>query len=185
MPSKQVTDFRAFITENQRPQRETVKIYLRGDIRDQIYDLDAQLAEIGDKAKDTRLNGDQQARALATKIKKLEAEAEKAVVKVVLEALPKKEWRELVAKHPATDKVSPFNMATIWDDAIPACWVEPEIDAETRDMFLEKLSEGQFDKLAETAYALNKGDGAVPFSQLASMALRNSDETSKQREPGT
>lgn len=175
MTSKKTMDVRALLQQQRRP-RAVVTICLRGDLTSEIYRLDRELVEIGKgQPNDERLSGNTEAKRIAEQIKKLEAEAKAASIDVTLEALERKAWADLVAKHPTAIKGQDFD-DSIFNDAIPACIVEPEMDDETRDKFLNGLTQGQWDELAGATHMLNAGDGAVPFSRLASKALRGSDE---------
>jgi len=182
MSKKDSKDIRDLLQQKTLP-RMMVKICLRGDLTSEIYRLDAELSELGKKNFDTRLTGNAEAHSLAQRIKDLESEAEKSTVEVTLQALPRKQWADLVAKHKPQDKGQDF-APTIYNDAIPVCIVEPDMDSDTRDKFLDGLTQGQWDELAGAVHLLNVGDGSVPFSRLASRALQGSDETSKQPEPG-
>lgn len=169
-----------------RPQM-VVPICVRGDLTSEIYRLDSQLVEIGkQQTNDQRLNGSDEAKRIAEQIKTLEAEAKRYTIDVVMRALPKLKWAELVAKHPAKDKTQDFD-DSIFADAIPACIAEPKMTPEQIEKFLYGVTDedgeqqggvtqGQWDELSGAAHALNAGDGAVPFSRLASRALQGSDE---------
>lgn len=171
-----------------RPQM-VVPICVRGDLTSEIYSLDAQLVEIGKKTLDTldtRLTGDPDAKRIAERIKELEAEAKRYTINVTVGALPKIKWAELVAKHPAKTKGAEFD-DSIYNDAVPACIIDPEMTPEQTEKFLNGvvgedgeqqggLSQGQWDELAGAVHALNAGDGAVPFSRLASRALQGPDD---------
>lgn len=185
MTTKKVKDIRELLQQHKLPEMP-VSICLRGDLTAEIYRLDAELVEIGKDTQaqgDARLNGNDAARRLGKRIKDLEAEAKQSTITVLLRALPRKDWADLVVKHPAVDKGQDFNVATIFGDAVPASIVEPDMDPETRDKFLDALTQGQFEQLAAAVHNLNVGDGAVPFSVLASRALQNSDGTSKPPAP--
>lgn len=182
MTKKDTKDIRALLQQRSRPKM-TVKVCLRGDLTEEIYRLDEQLVQIRNKEEDRRLTGHPEARAIAERIQVLQDEAEASTIGVVIEALERKQWADLVAKHKPEDKSQAF-ADSIYNDAVPACIVEPEMDADTRDKFLDGLTQGQWDELAAAVHALNVGPGSVPFSRLASRALRGSEETSKQPEPG-
>ena len=182
MPKKEVKDIRELLQQRTRPKM-SVSICLRGDLTAEIYRLDEKLVELGKENFDTRLTGNAEAKKIAQQIEQIRAEAKDFTIEVVLQALERKQWADLVAKHKPQDKGQDF-APSIYNDAVPACIVEPEMDADTRDKFLEGLTQGQWDELAGAVHALNVGDGAVPFSRLASRALRGPDETSKQPAPG-
>jgi len=175
MTKKDIKDIRELLQQRERPQMVT-PICLRGDLTSEIYRLDAQLVEIGKgQPNDMRLAGNAAAKKIAERIKELEAEAKQFTVDVKMRALERGQWSGLVAKHPAKDKGLDFD-TSIYNDAIPACIVEPEMDADTMGKFLDGLTQGQWDELAGAVHALNVGDGSVPFSRLASRTLQESDE---------
>ena len=175
MTKKEIKDIREMLQQQARPQM-VVKVCLRGDLTSEIYRLDAELTEIGKQNFDGRLTGNPAAKALAEQIKALEAEAKQSTIEVKVQALERGDWSKLVATHPAKDKGQDFDVS-IYSDAVPACIVEPEMDPDTRGKLLDGLTQGQWDELAGAVHALNVGDGAVPFSRLASRALQGSDET--------
>jgi hypothetical protein len=172
----QEVDIDAMLEQQARP-RMVVPICLRGDLTSEIYRLDAKLVELGKENSDSRITGNVEARRTAELIKELEAEAKRFSINVVLQAMERGDWADLVAKHPAKDKTEDFNVS-IYNDAIPACIVEPEklLNPERRDKFLKGLTQGQWDELAGATHTLNVGDGSVPFSRLASRTLQGSDE---------
>jgi hypothetical protein len=180
--SKAINDFRALLQQQKAPER-VVAICLRADLTAEIEQLEERLRARRETVVTATLSGDAEAREIANQIRALEEQAKDATVQIRMRALPRKQWADLVAKHPPVDDSTEFNVKTIFDDAVPACIVEPELDRDTLDQFLDRLTQGQWDQLAGTCFALNAGDGRVPFSGLASLALLNSDETSKPPEP--
>lgn len=169
-------DIDALLEQQTRPQM-TVPICLRGDLTSEIYRLDAELVEVGKREiKDARLGQLTEAQRLAKQIQALEVEAKKSTIVVTLQAMEKGDWADLVVKHPPKDKGLDFD-TSIYNDAIPACITAPEklLDPVRRDKFLKGLTQGQWDELAGATHALNVGDGAVPFSRLASRTLQESD----------
>lgn len=179
---KEVKDLRTLLQGQKRPEQK-VQICLRGDLTAEIVELDKQLVELqkdtyGD---DDRFIGKPNVLAIADQIKALQDEAREYTVDVLLRAMPKKDWQDLTAKHPG-DKDQDFDPVKVFAELVPLSIVNvngAEIDPETRDKFLDGLTEGQFDQLAATAWTLNAGEGRAPFSVLASRALRSSDATSK------
>ena len=173
MVTKKILDLREMLQQRERPAM-VVSICLRGDLTSEIYRLDAELEKVRKGTEDLRLTGNAEAKKLAEQIKKLEADAAQFSVDVKVRALERGQWADLVAKHPPKDKGLDFDVS-IYNDAIPACIVEPEMDADTRGKFLDGLTQGQWDELAGAVHSLNVGDGSIPFSRLASRALQESD----------
>lgn len=94
--------------------------------------------------------------------------AEARGVKVILRALGRKTWRELVAKHQpreghAADAAVGVNEETFPDVLVPASIASPTFTSDVeRDAFLDSLYSIQFDELYFTAFRLNRQFGADP-----------------------
>jgi phage host-nuclease inhibitor protein Gam len=175
--SKKDTDKVRSLLQDAKRSETTVRLCLRGDIQAQIDELERQMMDLKDAGLPS-LGDSPEAKPIAEQIKALEQEAKDYTLAVTFRALPRRQWQDLVAKHPGKTDDYVFDVA-IWNEAIPACWVEPELDRETIDKLLDDLSQGQYDELAQAVGDLNLGGSRVPFSALASAALRNSGETSK------
>lgn len=178
---KDIAKIRGLVQNAKRGER-VVPLNLRGDVQMQIEELEEQLAKLNDAVELPTLGEQSPKVLLAKQIKALIEEVEGDTIKVLLRALPRRQWADLVAKYPGkTDDVL-FDLA-IYNEAVPACWVEPELDDETRDKLLDELTQGQWDQLVNAVAVLNRGDQRVPFSALASRTLRNSGETSSSPAP--
>jgi hypothetical protein len=71
------------------------------------------------------------------------------------------------------------NQDTFFDALVGACMVQPDLDGERLEKFLDKLTPAQFDLLAQSAWALNRRDVSVPFSHTASLINQRSGVTSR------
>ncbi len=101
------------------------------------------------------------------------ADAEPRGVRIVLQALSRRRWPELLEKHPPrddddADKRAGANLKTIPEDLIPESIVAPEMTDGERADFLADLSFGQWDYLALEAWGLNTTAGADPKARLGS-----------------
>lgn len=183
-----MTDIKSILAEARLPER-TVPICLRGDLVATHEELERQLEEANRKAGDSLAgNG---AGELVDKIEALQEEMRAATVTFRLRALPKPAWRALLAEHPprhddddkplAEDAVVGVNMDTFWDAIARACLVEPEVDDETWALMAGpdgKLTDNQLGRLADAAWAVNRGDVSVPFSRAVSQARRTTSTES-------
>lgn len=111
-------------------------------------------------------------------------EATERAETITLQALPRKQWRELQVKHAARedndeDELYGFNFATMGDDLVPASITEP--DYAKSDEFLDSLSDGQFSRLYSAAVVLNKGGGELPKADVQQRLTQISEETSDSR----
>lgn len=180
MSKQDIKKVRGLIQGMTRPEW-TVPICTKGSLVAAMLELDRQLVRIKQENPSQMLVGNAKARTIAEQMAAVRAEADENTVTFRFRAMEKNAWKDLVAQHPSDDaEFAP----SIYNDAIPASIVEPELDAETLDKFLEKVSQGQWDELAAAAHLVNVGDGRVPFSGNESRARPISDETSQQPEPG-
>jgi hypothetical protein len=177
--NKDIGKIRALVQDAEPPEG-TVQLCLRLSVQRQIEALEQQLIEMRRGDEKLRSLGDNpDSSPIRDQIEALIAEAKDATIDVLLRAMPHKQWRDLVAKHPAKTDDYLYDANGLMDEAVPMCWVEPELDKETIDKLLEKLTQGQWDALVEKVTELNRGEGRVPFSALASQLRQNSDATSK------
>lgn len=180
MTSKEQARIRALVRQATRPQK-VVPLVLRADIQARIEELELQLIEIRKEA-DT-LAGNPAAAEVAGRIEALIKESEDATIKVTIRGLPRKAWSDLKAKYPHKDPVMyEYDAVALLNEAVPACWVAPDIDAETREKLLDELTDGQWVRLCQAVQAVN-GDVSVPFSALATLARRDSGASEPQPEP--
>lgn len=173
------------LLDSARMPEATVDLCLRGDLQAEWETLDRQLAEAKNAAGRT-LAGTSDEGELSRRILDLEDEMSRATVTLRLRGLPRAEFRELSAKHPPrkdnqADRVLQVNQETFFDALIGACLVEPELDEQRLSSLLDKITDAQFDKLANAAWSLNRKDVETPFSRNVSRSNTSSGGTSKPR----
>ncbi len=173
-----------------RLAERSVELCLRGDLQADFEDLERCLTELRSAdQRDTRLTSGAEGRALAEQIEALRAEMADSVVEFRLRALPKSKWSKLMRDHPGTESKQQFNVDTFVPAYLRLCIIDPELSDEQwvklvgDDETDGVLSSAQYDLLADTGWQLNRQDAKVPFSQLASVLLRNSEPTLKQPTP--
>ncbi|MFI2663281.1 hypothetical protein [Micromonospora carbonacea] len=169
----------------------TVALCLNGRLRAEYERLKAAIDERAVQAESGGLPGDDR---LATKapapdpdqpeLDRLADEMRRHTVEFTLRALPKPEWNALFAKHPprvdkATGKREPkdglgVNYDTFFPAFVRQSIVFPELSGDRWDRLYVKLSDAQFNKLANEAWDLNQVDHDVPFSPVSSQSPRNS-----------
>lgn len=179
MTSKEQARIRALVQKATRPEK-VVPLVLRADIQARIEELELRLIDIRKEA-DT-LAGNPAASEVAGQIEDLIKESEDATIKVTIRGLPRKAWSDLKTKYPHKDPRTYLYDVAIFDEAVPACWVSPDIDEDTRGKLLEELTDGQWEHLCQAVQAVN-GDVTVPFSALATLARRDSGASEPQPEP--
>lgn len=102
-----------------------------------------------------------------------DADADGKVV-VTLEALPRRKWADLIAKHPPrtaedvpadkrkADADLGVNDDALGEDLVPASIIEIEPAEVTVDELLDNVSSAQWDLLYGASFALNRDVGSAP-----------------------
>jgi hypothetical protein len=170
-----VTDVAAILARATRPRR-AVKVCLAGHIVAEMERLDSELVAIDRPAE--RLNTGGAVRALEKQLDELRTQAEADTIEIVLEAVSRTRWHELVAAHPPrkepdgtvnpADKMAGINEATFYDAIIRACWVTPEVDEATQTALLDQLTDRQYDQVGSAAWAVNRHEVSIPLSRAGS-----------------
>lgn len=174
-----------------RPRR-TVPVVLDGDLRERIERVEAELgAAVEPPAGDRRLSSRSRkvdTTAAQATLDALTADAASKTLHVVLEAMPRTPYRQLIAEHPArkddagktldADDMG-INIETFPPALIRACaighkpdpdgeTIEP-LDAEYVDWLVDEFcTDRQIERLWAAAYGANRGHDAIPLPQLRS-----------------
>jgi hypothetical protein len=180
--------------------RKTVPVVLNGEVREQIEAVEDELDRLDEApVKARRLAEKSAGSALREDLAKLRGEAEESTIYVVLEAMQRTPYRALLAAHPprvdGDGNVVPldrggFNADTFSPALVKACLVgyreRPDADAPIltdwpSDDFVDWLvddycSAGQIDKLSTAAFALTRGDDAVPLPRQRSQTQTSGAE---------
>lgn len=162
----------------------TISLY-QGDDLDRIEGLRADLARAKSAQSGQARIGDTSAdvAAATAALQAACAEAEPRAVVVRVQALGRRQWRSLVADHPARDddqedQAMGINGDTFPDALLAASVAEPDFPTPAdREAFLDSLSDADFTRLWRTAYVLNRVPAEDPKDLLAFEQIRVSDET--------
>lgn len=138
------------------------------------------------KQRTTYVNGDPAVPALAQKVADLESEMADSTVSFRFRALSRRDWADLVAKHPPqqdnpVDKMFGYAVEEALYQAAKLCLVDPELDEDDWRALDDNLSAGQWELVKNTVLAVNAGKVEVPFSRVASRLTADSGETSRQQ----
>lgn len=171
-----------------QPRTATLTIY-QGDDLARIDELHQAVVRAENDAT-TRLGHEQPAGlAEAEEHDEFVREAEQRAVKVVVKALGRRRWRELVGEHPPregneADEGLGVNDETFGDALVAASVISPEMsDGEMTD-FLDSLRDADFQRIYMQCFWLNRGQGEAPKASLASELTSRNAETSRSRETG-
>jgi uncharacterized small protein (DUF1192 family) len=176
------TDFRALLKGAKLPER-SVPVCLRGDLAADHETAERELEQAQNSSADSLAGSG--VGELVERIEALQAEMQQHTYDFRLRALPRPEFRALMASHPPRqlddggldqdDASVGWNQATFTDALIRACTVDPLLDdTEWTDLLGSKLTDRQYVDLSNAAWFVNRGEVDVPFSRAASRAKRTS-----------
>jgi hypothetical protein len=170
-----VEDIDDFLAGYQLPEDE-VPICMRTDLQARFEQLQRELDAARRQPVSDTLDGDGgSTRQIATQIEELRTEMQSHVRVFLLRGLHHKAWSDLLGKHKPRKEDYPadHNRETFPAAALAECAIKPKMSAEKAGALIDKLTLGQWNELWSTVLELNRGSGAVPFSEQASAVLRN------------
>lgn len=163
-----------------KPRTLSEWVPLDGDLLREIDELQREIRVA--EREDERLNRDPVAPGLRSRLAALEDDARTAAVRFTFRALPRREWRDLIAEHPSDDKAWRWDQDTFPAAAITACCVEPEgVDGQA---IWDDWDEATAKLLGDMAVAVNEVLPKVPFSLTSTMPTNGSGSSSTTAPPG-
>ena len=171
------------LKEAKLPER-SLEVCLRGDLAARFDELERQLREARDSNGPQRMGATSAAMQIVEQQNALRAEMADAMLPIVVRALPRPEWLALTKRHPPRegndgDQALGTDLSALMEEAIPACVVEPEMDAEDWEMFNAKVSSGDFDKVFTAVWDVNRSGVDLPKSRLSLLVTAESADDSK------
>lgn len=143
-----------------KPATRTVKLYVGGDL-DLVDEYNRLEAE---QANPTSLAGTEKAR-----LEEIRQQILADTMEFKFRGLGHRPLQKILDEHPPRqgrnrDQVLGFNEDTATDALIRKCLVEPDLpDAALTELLDEDLSDGQYEQLSQTVWALNRRAVDVPF----------------------
>jgi hypothetical protein len=164
-------------------RRDEFRVCVDPDLVDGYEQLLVEQAAAREAARDSLAGG--AVLDIQTRLDELLEAMEAATVTLVLQALPRREYRALVDKYPPRkdDEGKPLprderfgvDYDAFYSELARRSIVEPALDAATLDILLdEKLSDGQWEALTTACARLNRSTVDVPFSPASSPRTRRS-----------
>lgn len=155
-----------------KPVEKSVTLCLAGDLNGQFEDLERELAAAV-KAPQVSLATVGAEREIAERMEALRERMTASEVVFTFRAISARKWSDLMAEHPGrTGKDEAFNVESFPDAMLAACAVDPVMTLEEVHELGDALSNAQFSELFDCAWSCNQRALDVPFSVLASRALR-------------
>lgn len=121
----------------------------------------------------------------AERVRDLESVIREHTVTFRVVGMPFADYNAVLVDHPpregnVVDRALGYNTETFHPALIRQCLVDPQVSDEQWAKLVARLSDGDFDRLANAALEVNRrhDDGRVPFSYNASAETPDSEETS-------
>lgn len=171
------------LIRNARLPERTVPLCLRGDLVAEHEALEATLAA-AQRQGGNSLAGNPDAERIARDIEALQELMAESTITIRLRALPRRQWADLVAKHPPrrdeggrildTDAAG-VNADDFMAAVLRQCVAEPVLAEDDWNLLIdERITDAQYGQLTAAVWALNRAEVDVPFSRAASRILRAS-----------
>jgi hypothetical protein len=181
-------DIEAILADVEAPEG-SVTLCLRASLVAEYEELAEQLERL--TSNPINLAGDSAGGDIAKRMEQLHDEmVEHEQVFRLRAVTPRGEWRRLLGKRPVKtaeiDDDEHADAAHAWLCTVVArSAIDPAMTPEQVERLADKLSEGQWAKLAGKAWNVNDDAAGIPFSVAASVLSRSSGEKSKPQEPST
>lgn len=164
----------------------TVPVCMRADLAAEHDQLDRELTKLIDKPS-TKFGGDGRGE-LKQRIEALEAEMQANTYPFRLRGMSRPKWKAFVAEHPPRkadngdpdprDAAIGVDISTFFVALIRRSLVDPELIDEQWADLMGKITDRQFDTLADAAWGLNRKEVDVPFSAAVYKLNRSSEPES-------
>lgn len=166
-------DIDALIDGAQLAER-SMPLCLRPDLVARYEELDVRRARAGGQNADSLAGAGGEAAEIRAQMDDLREQMIASTVTVTVRALPRPKFQRLLKMHPVRrdedGTVNPddaefgANTATFWGALLRASWVAPVMSKARLDKLLDELlSDRQFEKLGNLAFAVNRGEVDLNF----------------------
>lgn len=175
------------IIDEAEPAQTAVTICVKGNLKAEYERLETQLDDVGRTV--TNLAGTGPGSEIAERMVELREQMQAYQRAFVFRAVtPRRKWRDLLAKRPVKtpdmadeaflDVYHPWVCAVVAASAL-----DPAMKPEQVERLADKLSDGDWQKLAQGAWRVNDDSSEIPFSVAASVLSRSTGGKSRQPEP--
>lgn len=175
------------IIDEAEPAQTAVTICVKGSLKAEYERLETQLDDVGHAV--TNLAGGGPGSEIAARMVELREQMKTYERTFTLRAVtPRRAWRNLQAKRPIKtpemDEDAYGDLYHPWVcSVVAASALDPAMKPEQVERLADKLSDGDWGKLANAAWKVNDSSSEIPFSVAASVLSRSSGAKSKQPEP--
>lgn len=191
--TKKPANVKAMLKKAKLP-KTVVPICLRPDLVAEITRLDNDLDEQeSPRRQPARLaaTGDADrsgVEAAARRIEELREEMRANTIDVELQAHRRSDWTARTVAHPPrqgnrVDQAQNVNTDTFWPVVIREAIVDPQLDDEDWQNFQDAVAGGEWEKLMDAVFDLNRKAVDIPFSRRASQILQTASGGSEPPAP--
>lgn len=175
------------IIDEAEPAQTAVSICVKGNLKAEYERLETQLDDVGHTV--TNLAGGGPGSEIAARMNELREQMKTYERAFVMRAVtPRRAWRNLQAKRPVkTPEMDDEAYADLYHPwvcaVVAASALDPGMTVAQAERLADKLSEGDWTKLANAAWKVNDSSSEIPFSVAASVLSRSYGGKSRQPEP--
>ena len=173
---------------------KTVRVCLRGDLAAEHETLEEQIKAALESERNTegttrRVGQKPESVRLAERQEKVRAQMADEMLTLTVRALPRHRWQEIAANHPPRedhdgDRALGVNLQPFAAEVMPLCIVDPELDDEDWARLNDVLSSGDYDRIFDAVWTVNRSGVDLPKSLTGSRVMRAYSAASKSPEPG-
>jgi len=178
------------------PER-SLQVCLRGDLQAEFDDLERQLREAREAPAATgkRIGSKPEALAIVERQAAIREQMADEMLDLLIRALPRADyvdesgekqdgWVTLVRKNPPRpgnegDEAMGVNLEGLMEVAVPRCVAEPALDEDDWERLNSVLTSGDWDRVMNTVWSVNRSGVDVPKSRLASLVMAESAADSR------
>lgn len=156
--------------------QESVPICMRADVLSEIGELERRIRVLTADDDDIRMISQHEDNAadLADRIRELEAEADRHTINLRLQGVDRRRWNVAIDNHKAEDEDSgeeKLDLNALVEELFAESLVSPEMGPAEQERFLATVTEGQWEKIVQTIWVLNRTVTTVGKSVTASQVF--------------
>jgi hypothetical protein len=151
-----------------KPREVVLRLCLAGDLAAEADRLTGELDRLAMFVPSSLSDIDPRT-ALAADLDKVIEQMRAGEVEFRFRALPRKEFSDLLAKHPPLTDTQAWNAETLQVELVALACVSPAMSLEQADALFDAVNESGRSELFTAAWAANRAETRVPFSRAVSV----------------
>lgn len=171
----------AEINAQRKSKTQTIWLPLDSDLLEEIDELDRQI-RVAERL-DEREHRTPEAPRLKAEVEELRNRLEASAVAFKVRELPRKQYRDLIDKHPSDEPALRWNEVTFAPALIAAAIVSPAMTGDDAQTFWDDWGAGPAYAVFGAAVAVNEEPPKVPFSARSTAGTTGSNSSSTTADP--